>query len=125
MILLGERQIPVGVATSTDAHDAESCLRIAGLGNRFHVVVTGDQVENGKPAPDIYLEAARRLNVNPAMCIAVEDSNAGVLAASRAGMRTFMVYDSGLTPSEEARAAAFAVVPTVHDVRRAIVAWLP
>ena len=74
---------------------------------------------------DIYLEAARRLNVNPAMCIAVEDSNAGVLAASRAGMRTLMVYDSGLTPSEEARAAAFAVVPTVHDVRRAIVAWLP
>ena len=88
------------------------------------VLPAQDQVQNGKPEPDIYLEAARRLNVNPAMCVAVEDSNAGVLAATRAGMRTFIVPDVERPPSVEARAAAFEVVPSLHEVAAVISRWL-
>jgi lincosamide nucleotidyltransferase A/C/D/E len=114
--LLDQRHIPVAVATSTDEEDAHWCLRSAGIWDRFRIVVTGDQVAKGKPEPDIYLEAAARLRVPAPECVAVEDSNAGVLAAARAGMRTFMVPDVGRMPSEEARQAAFDVVPSLHDV---------
>lgn len=57
----------------------------------FRIVVSGDDVGRGKPAPDIYLLAARRLGVDPAGCTAVEDSPAGVTAAARAGMRTIAI----------------------------------
>jgi hypothetical protein len=65
----------------------------------------GDQVMNGKPAPDIYLEAASRLAMKPERCVALEDSNNGVLAASRAGMRVLMVLDGvGCLPMQGRRA---------------------
>ncbi len=116
---LGEHQVPVAVATSSDQEYASFSLRAAGLDSRFVQVVTGEQVANGKPAPDIYLEAARRLGVAPAGCVAIEDSDAGVLAASAAGMITLMVPDLK-PPSPEARAAAFRVVASLLEARSQI-----
>src|ERR1700733_2731276 len=84
---LAERKIPTAVATSSDQEYAAFSLRAARVDTRRFVhVVTGEQVENGKPAPDIYLEAARRLGVSPARCLALEDSDAGIESASAAGV---------------------------------------
>jgi len=115
LALLEEHRLPCAVATSSDPDFTEFSLGQAGLAGRFALIVTGDQVPNGKPAPDIYLEAARRLGVPPRDCAAVEDSDAGVLAASAAGMMTLCVPDSR-PPSPTAVAAAFRVLRSLDDV---------
>lgn len=120
---LDGHQIPTAVATSSDQDYATFSLRAAGLEDRFNHIVTGDQVVNGKPAPDIYVESARRLGVAPERCVAIEDSDAGVLAASAAGMITVMVPDLK-PPSAEARSAAFCVVASLLDARKQIVSLL-
>ncbi len=120
---LDEHRLPTAVATSSDREYATLSLRQAGLGERFSEIVTGDQVVNGKPAPDIYLEAAHRLGVSPQYCVAIEDSDAGVLAASAAGMITLMVPDLK-APSAQARSAAFSVLVSLSDVRDQIASFL-
>ena len=122
---LAGQEIPVAVATSSDRAYAAFSLKMAGLDvRRFAHVVTGEQVGRGKPAPDIYLEAARRLGVDPADCIAVEDSDAGVLSASAAGMLAVMVPDLK-PPSPAARQAAFRVLTSLHEVVPLIQLGLP
>ena len=116
---LGAQDIAIAVATSTEADDAAFTLRSAGLDTRFSVIVTGDQVAHGKPAPDIYLEAARRLRVAPAECVALEDSEAGILAAGRAGMVALLIPD-GTPPSATATNAASHVLPTLIEARETI-----
>ena len=116
---LGEHQVPTAVATSSDQDYTTFSLRAAGLEGRFNHIVTGDQVVNGKPAPDIYVESARRLGVAPERCVAIEDSDAGALAANAAGMITIMVPDLK-TPSAEARSAAFCVVASLLEARNQI-----
>jgi len=106
--------IPIAVATSTEAEDAAFTLRAGGLDGRFPVIVTGDEVAHGKPAPDIYLEAARRLETPPAHCVALEDSEAGILAANRAGMIPLLIPNGA--PSPVAAHAAFRVVRSLTDV---------
>ena len=116
---LRERQVPVAVATSSDRDYASLSLRAAQLETWFDNVITGDQVVKGKPAPDIYIEAAHRLGVAAVNCVAIEDSDAGVLAASALGMITVMVPDLK-APSPQARAAAFCVVASLVDARDVI-----
>ena len=118
-----ERRLAVAVATSTERSLAEFTLRCGGLGDRFRVIVTGDEIANGKPAPDIYLEAARRLGVPPSQCVALEDSDAGILSASRAGMTALMVPDLK-PPSAAASEAAFRVLRTLDDAASVIAALL-
>lgn len=97
--------LPMAVGTSTATEPAEFNLRTAGVRERFRTLVAGDQVERGKPAPDIYLEAARRLGVAPAHCVALDDSSAGILSASRAGLVPLLIPDLA-QPSAEAQIAA-------------------
>jgi HAD superfamily hydrolase (TIGR01509 family) len=118
-----QQGLPVAIATSTEAAYTAFSLRKAGLDGRFPVIVTGDQVQRGKPAPDIYLEAARRLDRDAAECVALEDSEAGILAASGAGMIALMVPD--LTqPSATAMQAAFRVLPSLAEARAVIAALI-
>jgi HAD superfamily hydrolase (TIGR01509 family) len=122
--LLGQlesRGLALAVATSTDADLTAFCLHAAGLDRRFRVIVTGDEIAAGKPAPDIYLEAARRLDVDPAQCVALEDSEAGILAASRAGMVALLIPEGA--PSPAAVAVAFRVLSSLTEV--AGVLWPP
>ena len=84
-------RLPMAVATSSEAEYASFTLSRAGVGDWFDAIVSGDQVAHGKPAPDIYLEAARRLAVSAADCVAFEDSEAGIQAVSRAGMTGILV----------------------------------
>lgn len=78
LVFLEERQLPVAIATSSDRSYTETSLTRAGLDGRFKVIVTGDQVAKGKPAPDIYLEAARCLRVNPPECVALAQRHIGL-----------------------------------------------
>lgn len=107
--------LPMALATSTERTLALRTLGYGGLTpDRFRVIVTGDEIAHGKPAPDIYLEAARRLGVAPERCAAFEDSDAGTLSASRAGMVTFQVPDMK-APSPEAAAAASHVLGSLSE----------
>ena len=116
---LKARRIPLGVATSTRRLRAEAKLEASGLLRHFAALVGGDEVEHGKPAPDIYLAAAARLGQPPQRCVAIEDSEAGYLSAHRAGMTVALVPDL-LPPSPAVRALHARVVPTLASVQ----SWL-
>ncbi len=77
----------LAVASSGLRRIVEHTLTEGGIGHHFEAVVTGDDIRNPKPAPDIYLKAARQIDLAPARCVAIEDSNFGVRAAHAAGMR--------------------------------------
>jgi len=106
--------LPVAVATSSDSKTVEFSLRAAGLDGRFSCIVSGDQVSRGKPAPDLFLEAARRLAVLPQACIVFEDSEAGLQAAKAAGIPAIMIPDLK-PPSPQAKALAFRILPSLHE----------
>lgn len=91
--LLDAHDIPCAVATSTQRERATRKLDRSGILRRFDALVGGDDVERGKPAPDIYLAAARALAVEPARCLVLEDSNTGARAGLAAGMAVVMVPD--------------------------------
>lgn len=93
LMLLETWQIPKAVATSSERRRAVSQLEKTGLYNRFNAVVAGDEVANGKPAPDIFLLAAQRLGIAASACLVLEDSEPGVIAARRAGMLVYLVPD--------------------------------
>lgn len=105
---LDRHGLPRAVATSSPAGRAERLLRGTGLAERFHVVVTCEAAPRAKPAPDLFLEAARRLGIAPAGCVVLEDSDAGARAAVAAGMRVLVVPDRR-PASAETRALATAV----------------
>ena len=107
--------LPRAVATSTRRSRALPKLEAVGLLARVQVVVAGDEVARGKPAPDIYLAAAAQLGQAPAHCLALEDSNAGVRAARDAGMRVVMVPDL-LSPAEDIRAGGILIVDSLLDI---------
>lgn len=110
------RAVPRAVGTSTREDSAMLKLRASRLDRYFDIVVAGDQVPLGKPAPDIFLEAARQLGVAPRQCIVLEDSYLGIQAAHAAGMIPFMVPDA-LPPTEEIRRLASRIFQSLHDVR--------
>jgi HAD superfamily hydrolase (TIGR01509 family) len=85
-IALKEAGVALGLASSSPRERVDYTLTKVGLHALFSVTVAGDEIRNGKPAPDLFLEVARRLRVAPAQCIAIEDSQPGVDAALAAGM---------------------------------------
>jgi HAD superfamily hydrolase (TIGR01509 family) len=109
--------IPAAVATSTRTGSAREKLTGAGILERFEVVVGGDQVEHGKPSPDLYLLAAARLQARPTSCLALEDSANGVRAALAAGMTVVQIPDL-VEPSEDLRALGHTVLRTLGEVAR-------
>jgi HAD superfamily hydrolase (TIGR01509 family) len=122
--LLEAHNIPKAIATSSARAEAIYTLDRAGIADRFSILVTGDQIKHGKPAPDIFLLAAERLGIDAKYCLALEDSEAGVMAAAAAGMATFMVPDL-VQPSPDVADRAFRVVDSLQVVHDWIVEeWL-
>ncbi|MEA3542392.1 MAG: HAD family phosphatase [Pseudomonadota bacterium] len=113
---LAQAGIPMALATSTAAPFAQQRLARSGLLDYFDVIVTRSDVERPKPHPEPYLLAARRLGVDPAHIVAVEDSHAGVRSATAAGIATVMVPDL-LPPTEELTLACAHVLPSLADLR--------
>jgi pseudouridine-5'-monophosphatase len=108
--------IPQAVATSSDRHHFElKTSRHKAWFSIFDCIVTGEDPElrEGKPAPDIFLLAARRLGADPAHCLVIEDAPAGVEAARAAGMKVAVVPDGNLSPAEYAQADA--ILPSLAD----------
>jgi HAD superfamily hydrolase (TIGR01509 family) len=107
---------PLGLASSANRELIDLVLELAGFGDAFRVTVSSEEVERGKPAPDVYLAAARGLGVDPAGCVAIEDSSSGLRAAAAAGMAVIAVPNPHYPPAPEALALASASVATVGEV---------
>jgi HAD superfamily hydrolase (TIGR01509 family) len=115
---------PLGLASSSNRPIIELVLDGAGVRACFAAVVSSEEVANGKPAPDVYLAAARELNVDPAECAAVEDSTNGIKSAVAAGMRTIAVPNGQFRPDDKVLATATAVAPSLAEVTPGLVAGL-
>ncbi len=107
---------PLALASSSNREVFEAVLELGGLADCFRATVSSEEVERGKPAPDVYLEAARRLGVAPELCAAVEDSHAGIRSAKSAGMRVVAIPNASYPPDDEALALADAVVRSLDEL---------
>jgi beta-phosphoglucomutase-like phosphatase (HAD superfamily) len=115
---LDRRALHKVVVTSTQRHRATKMLTEAGILPRFDFLICGDDITRSKPEPDIYLKACEKLNLPPAACLALEDSDTGVLSAYRAGLQVIQVPDL-LPPSAQVKALGHTIVASLDDVRLA------
>jgi HAD superfamily hydrolase (TIGR01509 family) len=111
---------PLALASSSNRELIDLVLEVAELARYFQVTVSSEQVARGKPAPDVYLEAARRLSRSPQRCAAVEDSHNGILSAAAAGMRVIAIPNRAFPPGEEALAGT-RVLHSLEDLSEAVV----
>ena len=115
---------PLGLASSSNREIIDVFLERSGVGDLFGATVSSEQVARGKPAPDVYLETARRLDVDPRACVAIEDSSNGLRAAHAAGMPVIAAPNPHYPPGDDALALAAAVVDGVGEVTPELVASL-
>jgi HAD superfamily hydrolase (TIGR01509 family) len=108
--------LPLALASSSNREIFEAVLNLAGIADCFSATVSSEEVARGKPAPDVYLEAARRLGAEPERCAAVEDSHAGIRSAKSAGMRVVAIPNASYPPDDEALELADAVVRSLDDL---------
>jgi HAD superfamily hydrolase (TIGR01509 family) len=113
---------PLAVASSSNPELIEVVLRSARLEELFPVTVSSQEVARGKPAPDVYLEAAARLGVEAVRCAAVEDSHNGIRSAKAAGMRVVAIPNPHFPPDDEAMAQADVVLGTIDELTPELVA---
>jgi HAD superfamily hydrolase (TIGR01509 family) len=107
---------PLGLASSSNREIIDLVLELSGLAPCFAATVSSEEVARGKPAPDVYLETARRLGVEPASCVAVEDSTNGLRAAAAAGMTVIAVPNEAFPPSEDALRLAALVLHSLDEL---------
>jgi HAD superfamily hydrolase (TIGR01509 family) len=118
---LDELRLPRAIATSSSHSTVAHHLTAHDLAGRFDATVAAGDYAHGKPAPDPFLAAAKRLGVEPRLCLALEDSHNGVRSAASAGMMTIMVPDL-LPATDDIRRLCLAVADDLHEVRRLIMA---
>jgi HAD superfamily hydrolase (TIGR01509 family) len=107
----------LGLASSSNRELIDAVLDAAGLAELFEATVSSEEVPRGKPAPDVYLEAARRLGVAPERCGAVEDSHGGIRSAKAAGMLVVAIPNPSYPPDDEALAAADVVLHSIDELQ--------
>jgi HAD superfamily hydrolase (TIGR01509 family) len=107
---------PLGLASSSNRLLIELALELAGIQHLFKAVVSSEEVPRGKPAPDVYLETARRLGVAAERCAAVEDSHSGIRSAKAAGMRVVAIPNPSFPPGDEALAEADLVLRSLDEL---------
>ncbi len=107
---------PLGLASSSNRVVIDRVLVIAGLQGAFEVTVSSEEVHRGKPAPDVYLETARRLGRSPLRCVAIEDSANGIRAGVAAGLQVVAVPNQRFRPSAAVLATATLVVDRLDDL---------
>jgi HAD superfamily hydrolase (TIGR01509 family) len=112
---------PLALASSSNRELIDLVLTESGLGGFFRASVSSEEVARGKPAPDVFLEAARRLDADPTRCAAIEDSENGILAAKAAGMRTIAIPNPQYPPHEDALTSADLVLATIEELTQAAV----
>ncbi len=107
---------PLGLASSSNRELIDLVLELLGVQRHFAVTVSSEEVARGKPAPDVYLETARRLGVDPTRAAAVEDSHSGILAAKAAGLRVLAIPNRHFPPGADALAAADVVLGSLAEL---------
>jgi HAD superfamily hydrolase (TIGR01509 family) len=107
---------PLGLASSSNREVIDAVLEAARIAEYFGATVSSEEVDRGKPAPDVYLEAARRLGVEAGACTAVEDSRNGIRSAHAAGMRVIAIPNPHYPPSDDALAAAGVVLESLDEL---------
>lgn len=112
---LHDKKIKVGLASSTKEAVVRQQMRDTGLYDYFDVILGGDNVVNGKPSPDIFLDCAKKLNADPKDCFVIEDSFNGIRAAHAARMHPIMVPDLR-RPDDEIKVIAEAILPDLNEV---------
>jgi HAD superfamily hydrolase (TIGR01509 family) len=107
---------PLGLASSSNRPLIDLALQLMGVADLFRVTVSSEEVERGKPAPDVYLEAARRLGVSPERVAAIEDSANGIRSAKAAGMRVIAIPNPYYPPPEDAVSEADVVLESLWEL---------
>jgi HAD superfamily hydrolase (TIGR01509 family) len=113
---LREMKLHLAVATSSVSASARPFLDRTGIRSLFSVVVTGDEVQQGKPHPDIYLRAAKKLGISPEACLVIEDSLAGIAAGKAANMRVAGVPDTRFVDPREYQKEANYVLGSLSEI---------
>jgi HAD superfamily hydrolase (TIGR01509 family) len=116
---------PLGLASSSNRPLIDRVLDVSGLARFFRATVSSEEVPRGKPAPDVYLEAARRLGIDAGRCAAVEDSRNGILSARAANMRVIAIPNPAFPPGDDALAAADVVLQSIRELEPAVVSSEP
>jgi HAD superfamily hydrolase (TIGR01509 family) len=112
---IGARWV-LGLASSSNRPLIDLALELMDVGGLFRATVSSEEVERGKPAPDVYVEAARRLGVRPLDVVAIEDSGAGIRSAKAAGMHVIAIPNPHLPPPGDVLAQADAVLESLADL---------
>jgi HAD superfamily hydrolase (TIGR01509 family) len=107
---------PLGLASSSNRHVIDLVLDQAGIAEAFRATVSSEEVGAGKPAPDVYLEAAKRLRVEPSACVAIEDSTNGIRSAHAAEMAVVAVPNQDFPPEPDALALAPLVLDSLEEL---------
>jgi len=107
---------PLGVASSSNRALIDHVLELSGLAPCFKVTVSSEEVERGKPAPDVYLEAARRLGAEPSRTVAIEDSASGIRSAHAAGMHVVAIPNRAFPPPADVLALANVVLESIKEL---------
>ena len=110
-------RVPIGLASSSNREVIDLVLERMGVAALFAATVSSEEVGRGKPAPDVYLEAARRMDVDPREAAAVEDSANGIRSAHAAGLRVFAIPNTHFPPAPEALALADEVLPDLNALQ--------
>jgi HAD superfamily hydrolase (TIGR01509 family) len=113
---LREMKLPLAVATSSVSASARPLLERTGIRSLFSVVITGDEVQQGKPHPDIYLRAAKELGISPEACLVIEDSLAGIAAGKAANMRVAAIPDRRFVDPREYEKEANYVLGSLSEI---------
>jgi HAD superfamily hydrolase (TIGR01509 family) len=113
---------PLGLASSSNRPIIERALEVSGLARCFRATVSSEEVARGKPAPDVYLEAARRLEVAPERCAAIEDSGNGIRSGAAAAMRVVAIPNRLFPPPPDALALAAVVLEGLDELTPDVVA---
>jgi HAD superfamily hydrolase (TIGR01509 family) len=113
---------PLGLASSSNRELIDAVLHVAGLAQYFRATVSSEEVAHGKPAPDVYLEAARRLGADASRCAAIEDSHGGIRSAKAAGMRVIAIPNPSYPPDEDSLAQADATIRSLDELTPELVA---
>jgi len=107
---------PLGLASSSNRELIDLALDLMGISDRFQATVSSEEVAHGKPAPDVYLEATRRLGIDSHSAAAIEDSQNGIRAAKAAGMRVIAIPNKHFPPDAEALAQADVVLDSLAEL---------
>ena len=114
-------QWPLGLASSSNRELIDLALELLGVKHFFKATVSSEEVARGKPAPNVYLEAARRLGVDPTHAAAIEDSENGIRAAKAAGMRVIAIPNPHFQPAEDALAQADVILRSIEELTPEVV----